>query len=125
MAAPGGGSSDKNGQYLVLTSLQIQKPQEICTQTFLVGMTFDDSALAIRCLSYLKTRFTRFLIAQTMTSQHLGADKFKFVPLQDFSENSDIDWKQSISNIDYQLYEKYGIDLFEQEYIESLIKPIE
>ena len=124
-AAPGGGSSDKNGQYLVLTSLQILLPKEICTQTFLVGMTFDNLQDCERCLSYLKTRFVRFLISQTMTSQDLGADKFKFVPLQDFSENSDINWEQSISNIDHQLYQKYGIDLFEQEYIESLIKPME
>lgn len=114
-AAPGGGSSDKNGQYLVLTSLQVQKPKEICTQTFLVGKTFDYESEALNCISYLKTRFVRFLILQTMTSQDLGAERFKFVPLQDFSKP----WT------DEKLYNKYGLDIFEREYIESLIKPIE
>ena len=115
MAAPGGGSSDKNGQYLVLTSLQMQKPKEICTQTFLVGKTFDNEEEANNCISYLKTRFARFLILQTMTSQHLGADKFKFVPSLDFTRV----WTEQ------DLYEKYGLDIFEREYIESLIKPME
>ena len=60
-----------------------------------------------------------------MTSQHLGADKFQFVPLQDFTSTSDIDWSQSISDIDRQLYAKYGLSDEEIAFIEKMIKPME
>lgn len=124
-ASPGGGSADKNGQYLVLTSLQVLPPQEVCTQTFLVGNTFDNSNEAINCKKYLQTKFVRFLIAQKMTSQDLGADKFQFVPLQDFTPSSDIDWTQSVADIDRQLYRKYGLSDEEVAFIEKMIKPME
>ncbi|MDR2082086.1 MAG: hypothetical protein LBP35_00330 [Candidatus Ancillula trichonymphae] len=34
---------------------------------------------------------------------------WKFVPLQNFTENSDIDWSCTIPEIDAQLYEKYQL----------------
>lgn len=114
-AAPGGGSSDKNGMYLLLTSLQILKPMEICTQTFLVGNTLDTYEEAYNCMNYLKCKFTRFLILQSMTSQDLSPDRFRFVPLQDFSKP----WT------DAELYAKYGLTDDEIAFIESMIKPME
>lgn len=48
-----------------------------------------------------------------------------FVPFQDFTASSDIDWSKPISNIDQQLYAKYGITKAEQSFIESMIKPME
>ena len=50
---------------------------------------------------------------------------YKFVPIQDFTENSDIDWSKPITEIDRQLYAKYGLDNCEIEFIESMIKPME
>ena len=50
---------------------------------------------------------------------------FEYVPTQDFTSNSDIDWSQSVSDIDKQLYEKYGLKHEEMDYIESTIKPME
>ena len=47
------------------------------------------------------------------------------VPLQDFSSNTDIDWEQSISNIDQQLYQKYGLSIAEISFIESTAKEME
>ena len=44
------------------------------------------------------------------------------IPLQDFTPNSDIDWSQSVANIDRQLYAKYGLDDEEIEFIESRVK---
>lgn len=113
-AAPGGGGSDKNGQYLVFTSLQILQPNEICTQTFLIGDVFDNSREAKHYLSYLQTKFVRFLILQTMTSQDLSADKFQFVPL--------LDWNKTWS--DTELYKRYNLSDDEIKYIESMIKPM-
>lgn len=115
MAAPGGGGSDKNGMYLLLSSLQIIQPQQVCTQTFLVGDTFISEEEAINCMNYLKCKFTRFLILQSMTSQHLSPERFRFVPLQDFSRP----WT------DADLYAKYGLSEEEISFIESMIKPMD
>jgi len=114
-AAPGGGSSDKNGMYLLLTSLQILKPMEICTQTFLVGNSMDTYDEAYNCMNYLKCKFTRFLILQSMTSQDLSPERFRFVPLQDFTKP----WT------DEKLYKKYNLTNEEIQFIESMIKPME
>ena len=111
----GGGSSDKNGMYLLLTSLQILKPMEICTQTFLVGNSMDTYDEAYNCMNYLKCKFTRFLILQSMTSQDLSPERFRFVPLQDFTKP----WT------DEELYKKYNLTNEEIQFIESMIKPME
>ena len=50
---------------------------------------------------------------------------WKYVPMQDFTNNSDINWDLSISEIDSQLYLKYGLDLIEQYFIETYVKPME
>lgn len=41
--------------------------------------------------------------------QGASHDVYSFVPIQDFSENSDIDWGKFISGIDQQLYAKYHL----------------
>ena len=57
--------------------------------------------------------------------QHNEKDTWKKVPLQDFTENSDIDWSQSIPEIDKQLYEKYGLSEEEIAFIETNVKEME
>ena len=47
---------------------------------------------------------------------------WKNVPLQEFSTESDIDWSQSVSEIDQQLYNKYGLESKEIEFIEKHVK---
>lgn len=66
-------------------------------------------------LSYIRTKFFRFLVGMKKPTQDLKDKTFSLVPLQDFSHP----WT------DEDLYEKYGLDLFEREYIESLIKPMD
>ena len=58
-------------------------------------------------------------------TQDLTPGKFKYVPLQNFSSLSDIDWSQSIPDIDRQLYAKYGLDEAEIEFIETHVKAME
>jgi len=48
--------------------------------------------------------------------------KWKYVPLQDFTSQSDIDWSQSVAEIDRQLYKKYGLADNEIEFIETHVK---
>lgn len=50
---------------------------------------------------------------------------WKYVPMQDFTKNSDINWNVPISEIDRQLYLKYSLDFIEQDFIETNIKPME
>ena len=59
------------------------------------------------------------------TSQNITQIVYKFVPMQDFSNNSDINWCEPISKIDAQLYSKYGLNKDEIAYIESRIKSVE
>ena len=58
-------------------------------------------------------------------TQDNNTDVWKFVPLQDFTSTSDINWNQSISDIDRQLYAKYGLSDDEIAFIEKMIKPME
>ena len=47
-------------------------------------------------------------------------ETWKHVPIQDFTNNSDIDWSKSIHEIDLQLYKKYGLDETEINFIENM-----
>lgn len=49
-------------------------------------------------------------------------DKWKYVPIQDFTSTSDIDWSKSIPEIDQQLYRKYGLSDEEINFIETNVK---
>ena len=55
----------------------------------------------------------------------VSKEVFQFVPLQDFTSNSDIDWSKSIAEIDAQLYKKYGLSEEEISFVEGMIKPME
>lgn len=123
-ATPGGGRPDSKGMYLILTSLQVLRPKQICTQTFLIGGTFDTEVEAHNYKKYLSTRFVRFLIVLSMTSQDLSVDKFQFVPVQNFTAHSDIDWTKSVADIDRLLYNKYNLTDVDIACIEQMIKPM-
>lgn len=73
-------------------------------------------------VSYMKTRFVRFLLSTILLTQNIAKDKFAFVPLQNFTSTSDIDWSKPIAEIDQQLYAKYGLSPEEIVFIESMIK---
>ena len=56
------------------------------------------------------------------SSQNIYQIVYKFVPMQDFTNQSDIDWENTIDEIDEQLFDKYGLSNEEREYIKSSIK---
>lgn len=65
------------------------------------------------------------MILQGVSGVHMNSPKvYKYVPLQDFTSNSDIDWSKSVAEIDRQLYDKYKLTDDEIEYIEKTIKPM-
>jgi len=96
-----------------------------CNGTYIVIGPFTDNSRASIAIKYLNTKFCRFLVAMKKNTQDLKDQTFSIVPLQDFSENSDIDWSKSISEIDKQLYTKYNLSENEITFIESMIKSME
>ena len=70
----------------------------------------------------MKTKFCRVLLGILKITQDNAPEKWKYVPLQDFTPASDIDWSKSVAEIDKQLYAKYGLDEAEIAFIESHVK---
>lgn len=116
---------NKSGQFKVLSRIGILSKEEVCTFSYFIAGSFDKKEDAQNLLAYLKTQFARFLLFQSVSSINLSKDKFRFVPLQDFTNKSDIDWSKSVAEIDKQLYKKYNLDETEIAFIESMIKPME
>lgn len=73
---------------------------------------------------YINTKFFHFLVSPLKISQHATQSVYRLVPLQDFTASSDIDWSQTVIDIDQQLYSKYGLNKNEISFIESMIKSI-
>lgn len=71
---------------------------------------------------YVKTKFARTLLSVLKVTQNVNAETWKYVPLQDFTDNSDIDWNVSIVDIDKQLYKKYGLTREEIDFVETHVK---
>ncbi len=92
------------------------------TDTFLSIGQFDNKSEAEACLKYIKSRFARTMLGILKATQHNPPAVWRYVPLQDFTADSDIDWSQSVSDIDRQLYEKYGLGEEEISFIESHVK---
>ncbi len=100
----------------------IGEPSVGATETFIAVGTFDTRAEAEACLKYIKSKFARVLLGILKATQDNTADKWSKVPLQNFSSNVDIDWREDISDIDAQLYRKYGLSASEVEFIERHVK---
>ncbi len=104
----------------------VGEPGTICTESYLV-MGADlklDKVSAQNLSKYFSTKFLRFMHSLAKASHDATSKTFKFVPLQDFTQNSDIDWSKTIPEIDKQLYAKYGLTDDEIDFIESMIKPM-
>lgn len=76
-------------------------------------------------LKYIKTKFARVMLGVLKVTQNNPKETWAYVPMQDFTEASDIDWSAAIDEIDRQLYTKYGLDEKEIRFIETMIKPME
>ena len=110
--------------YRVITTPKILMPKEINTETYIDVAVFNTYEEALNYSSYLHSKFARFLLRQSISSVNVTKECFYFVPNQNFTSKSDIDWSKSISEIDIQLYNKYGFTEKEIDFIESMIKPI-
>lgn len=95
-----------------------------CTETYIVIGPFKTPEIATNAKKYIETKFLRSLVMLKKSSQQAASVVYGFVPLQDFTEASDIDWSKSVAEIDAQLYAKYGLNEDEIAFIESMIKPM-
>ena len=112
LTAEHAGQPAKDGKYRVLSTMELLKPGEICSETYLVAGAFDSKEEATNYMDYLKTQFVRFLILQIAMTQQLSKASFAFVPCQDFTRK----WT------DRQLFEKYDLSSEEVNYIQGMIK---
>ena len=106
----------------VLTTPIIGEPMVGSTETFISIGNFGTQAEAEACLKYVKTKFARVMLGVLKVTQDNPPDKWAYVPSQDFTSGSDIDWGQSVAGIDRQLYKKYGLSEEEVAFIEGKVK---
>ena len=86
-----------------------------CTETYLIIGPFDNEKTTNNAISYMKTRFFRFLVLLIKNTQNATKKVYSFVPMQDFNEPWD----------DAKLYKKYGLTTDEIAFIESMVRPME
>lgn len=109
------GNPDKNGMYRVLSRMELLNPGEICTQSYLIACPSYNKTIAQNTYDYLRTKFVRFLLLQTLVGMNISISNFEFVPWLDFTHS----WT------DEELYKKYNLTQEEIDFIESMIRPME
>ena len=108
-----------------LPEMIIVEPRAAFTQTYISIGTFDSESEAVHLQKYLKTKFCRALLYVLKVTQDNLPAVWRFIPKQDFTDLSDIDWSQTVSGIDHQLYAKYGLSDEEIDFIETHVKEME
>ena len=116
VAFPATGSNQRASNYVLA-------PGELATDKYLI-VTFNNRSEAENYQKYLKTKFYIFLMSPLLVDQNALRKTHRNVPIQDFSNKSDIDWTKSIAEIDKQLYKKYKLDKEEIDFIETHVKPM-
>lgn len=91
------------------------EPNTCCTETYMVIGPYGSKQKTENVISYIKTRFFRFMVLLKKNTQDAPARVYSFVPLQDFSKP----WT------DEEVYAKYGLTNEEIAFIESMIRPME
>ncbi len=109
----------------VLSTPFIGEPMTGHTLTFLSIGSFNTRFEAEALLKYIKSRFARVLLGILKVTQDNPQSTWKYVPMQDFTSSSDIDWSKSVDDIDQQLYRKYGLNDEEIAFIEEKVQRME
>jgi site-specific DNA-methyltransferase (adenine-specific) len=109
------GNPGKDGRRRVLSKIDILPPGTICTETYLVIGSYDSKTEAENLVTYMKSKFFRFLVSQFMYSHHITKESYSLVPIL----HMDTPWT------DEELYQKYDLSQEEIAFIESKIRPME
>jgi type II restriction enzyme len=92
------------------------------TQTFISIGRLGTEKEAENLMKYIKTKFMRTMLGVLKVTQDNKKAVWRYIPVQDFTSNSDIDWSQSVAGIDRQLYKKYNFSPEEINFIETHVK---
>ena len=106
----------------IIGKLEIAGKGVGATESFLSIGSFETSEEVQNAAKYVQSRFVRVLLGIMKTTQDITPDKWKCVPLQDFTPSSDIDWSVSVAEIDRQLYKKYNLSEEGIAFIETHVK---
>jgi site-specific DNA-methyltransferase (adenine-specific) len=98
----------------VLGPTFIAPSPSVCTQTYLF-FSVNSQSEAKSISSYLETRFVRFFVSLRKITQHATRATYTWVPVQSWDRK----WTDEV------LCQKYGITEDEQEFIKSMIRPME
>ena len=100
--------------YLIIGKPFYGAPGTCCSETYLVIGPFHSKQTCESIMTYMRTKFFRFLVLLRKNTQHATGKVYQFVPMQDFSET----WT------DEKLYKKYGLTKDEIAFIDSMIRPM-
>lgn len=120
---PDGYGAGESFPHQILGQPELAEGNSVCSQSYLYS-AFNSIIEAKNFISYIKTKFFRSLVLSLKITQSAPSKVYRFVPIQDLTNNSDIDWSKSIPEIDQQLYKKYDLSQKEIEFVESMIKPM-
>lgn len=109
----------------IIGTAYVGEPHTACSDSLIPIGCFDNIIEAQNLQKYMTTRFLRFMVSILKMSQNVTQIVYRYVPLQDFTSSSDIDWSQSIADIDKQLYKKYNLSDEEINFIETNVKEME
>jgi len=91
------------------------EPGSVCTETYVFIGPFKSKKVCENVISYIKTKFFRFLVLMIKNTQDAPRSVYRLVPIQDFNE------KMS----DEYLYKKYQLTDSEIKFIDEMIRPME
>lgn len=109
----------------IIGKAYLAEPKSACTDSLIPIGCFKTQEEAENLCKYMSTKFLRFMVGIVKSSQNIVQPVYRFVPMQNFSNKSDINWNKSIHDIDKQLYQKYNLSESEIDYIENKIKELE
>ena len=109
----------------VLSTPLIGEPLIGFTQSFISFGAFETKNEAEHLLKYIKTKFLRVMLGTLKLTQDNNKETWANVPLQDFTDQSDVPWHLTIPEIDQYLYQKYGLSQDEIDFIEEKVKAMD
>lgn len=108
----------------VLSTPLVGSPLVGFTETFISIGEFESQSEADNCLKYIKTKFCRANLGILKITQDNTREKWSRVPIQDFSDDSEVPWDLNIEELDQYFYQKYGLNQEEIDFIESRVSPM-
>lgn len=118
----GGSGISANKVVPLIGRPQVLAPYEAFTETFIAIGQFDNQDEAENAMKYVKTKFVRALLGVLKVTPDNTRKKWRYVPIQDFTVNSDLNWNVSIDELNQQLYSKYKLSQDVVDFIEEHIQ---